>query len=135
PVHGSQTGWATTPGAIGPTRRIAPTRRSTPRVTAGASTSSCARRRGRDETHDEEHPAPLRVLLLRSVHDRDRLVGPLSRDPGDRHAAVHGAASRVRAGDPLRRIAFRVAVGPVGTEEDAAARHGAQGGQLFLPPT
>src|SRR5207249_3154891 len=56
PVHGSQTGCATTPGAIGPTRRIAPTRRSTPRVTAGASTSSCARCHGRDETHEEDIP-------------------------------------------------------------------------------
>ena len=60
-------------------------------------------------------------LLLRSVHDRDRLVGPLSRDEGDRHAAVHGAASRVRARDPLRRIAVRGALGPVGKEEDTAA--------------
>src|SRR6266545_5296605 len=91
-------------------------------------------RSSRRNPHEEEHPAPLRVLLLRSVHDRDRLVGPLSRDEGDRHAAVHGAASRVRARDPLRRTAFRAALGPVGTEEDAAAGLDAQGSQLFPPP-
>ncbi len=126
-VRGSPTGCATTSGA---TRAIAPTRRSTSRATAGASTSGCARCRSREE----EHRAPLRILVLRSVHDRDRLVGPLSRDAGDRHAAVHGAAGRVRDRDPQRRSAVRAALGPVGTEEDAAAGLDAQGGQLFPPP-
>src|SRR4029453_7684616 len=43
-------------------------------ATHGALHDACRR--------EEEHPAPLRVLLLQSVHDRDRGVGPLSRDAG-----------------------------------------------------
>src|SRR6185295_16347809 len=86
--RGSSTSCAITPGAS------APTGRSTSWATAGAS----ARRYG-----EEEHPAPVRVLRLRSVHARDRRVGPLSRDEGDRHAAVHGAAGRVRDRDPQLR--------------------------------
>src|SRR5688572_1375720 len=116
PVRGSPTGCATTSGA---TRAIAPTKRSTSKATAGASTSGWAG--WPSPSDEEEHRAPLWILLLRSVHDRDRPVGPLSRGPGDRHAAVHGAAGRVRHRDPQRRSTVRAALGPVGTEEDSAA--------------
>src|SRR5262245_38314899 len=70
--HGSPPGCASTSGAIAPTRRIAPTRPSTPRGTAGASISCCARHRRASGTGGPPSTDPMRLPgTLRSLRFRD----------------------------------------------------------------
>src|SRR5262245_66068769 len=122
---GSPTSRTTNRGAF------ARTRRSTSKAIGGASSRARAKCRGtsRGGGREQERPAPLRLLVLRSVHDRDPRVGSLSGDAGDHHATVHGAAGRLRDRDPVRRSTIGALVGPLGKKEDADAGRGAQGDQ------